>query len=318
MKRRLAFVLLTLASACATPSIAQVAVQPQPRTGRHVLFVGDSLTHGRYTPVRTYRSDLVVDENFGQQGARAESEQETGPWGGVPAMVAVLAGEVGQSWDVHLEAISKTSLEKNFAAAPAVIAQAKWDVVVLQEISARPLPPALSENGNGDPARFSRSVETIERAVHAAAPAAQVFLYETWPRGDAPASVAAVGAAYHQAYASAAAQDGHIAGVAPVGDAWLRAFAAGVASADPSGGNAQVPSLYYGLPAGHAERRRAPDALHPSAAGAYLAALVLSQRISGVDVRTLGARERVAADLGIPPSVAVALQGVASSTVNNP
>jgi lysophospholipase L1-like esterase len=316
VKRRWALVLLTSASACAAPSVAQVCAQA--RTVRHVLFVGDSLTHGRYAPVRTYGADRVVDENFGQLGARAESEQEPGPSGGIPAMVAVLAGELGQSWDVHLEAISKASLEKNFAAAPAVIAQAKWDVVVLQEISARPLPPALSENGSGDPARFSRSVETIERAVHAAAPAAQVFLYETWPRGDAPASLTAVGAAYHQAYASAAAQDGHIAGVAPVGDAWLHAFAAGVASADPSGGSAQVPSLYHGLPAGNAERRRTPDALHPSVSGAYLAALVLVQRISEVDVRTLGAKERVAADLGIPPSVAAALQGVASRTVNSP
>src|SRR5580658_4923753 len=46
-----------------------------------VLFVGDSFTHGRYTPVRTFNAEIpgepwqppqVIDENYGQTGEREE------------------------------------------------------------------------------------------------------------------------------------------------------------------------------------------------------------------------------------------------------
>ena len=58
-----------------------------------VLFIGDSFTHGRYTPVRNYNSQTpgepwqppqVIDENYGQTGEREESPTEPGPWGGIP------------------------------------------------------------------------------------------------------------------------------------------------------------------------------------------------------------------------------------------
>ena len=112
---------------------------------QRILFVGDSFTHGRYAPVRMYNSGsngnsttgskYVVDENYGQTGAR--KELENGPWGGIPGIFAELAEESGLSYDVHIEAISETSLEKNYAAAAGVIAQSKWNAVVLQELSVR-------------------------------------------------------------------------------------------------------------------------------------------------------------------------------------
>jgi hypothetical protein len=55
------------------------------------MFVGDSLTHGRYEPVRSFNSNFVVDENYGQTGSRAELEP--GPWGGIPGIFAQFAVE---------------------------------------------------------------------------------------------------------------------------------------------------------------------------------------------------------------------------------
>ena len=87
---------------------AQTLAQ-SPET-QHVLFVGDSYTHGRYLPVRNYNatpltggvgstaaSVLVVDENYKATAAtRAENTaKETGPWGGIPGIFAELAAEAG-------------------------------------------------------------------------------------------------------------------------------------------------------------------------------------------------------------------------------
>ena len=138
---------------------------------QHILFVGDSLTHGRYLPVRQYDnggtitpasgSALVVDENYGQTGARAESSSETGPWGGIPGIFSQLALEAGLNYDVHIEAISSTNLTNNYAAASSVIAQSKWNSVVLQELTTRPLTHTLTNDSSSNPAAFCSAVQTI-------------------------------------------------------------------------------------------------------------------------------------------------------------
>ncbi|WP_375249895.1 hypothetical protein [Sphingomonas sp.] len=306
----------------------------------HILFVGDSLTHGRYTPVRSFNSGgsesdttgsaYVTDENYGQTGNRAE--REPGPWGGIPGIFAQLASEAGLTYDVHIEAISKTSLAKNYEAASTIIDQPKWNAVVLQEISARPLPASLTGNASGRPATFCSSVQTIEAGIHAVAPTADVYLYETWPSGataqqlsgsttasDFPARYAAkleaIRAAYHASYFGAAQKDGRIAGVAPVGDAWAAAWAANVANDNPYSSTSPLPLLWYGMNARNDPAISKPDYLHPSVYGAYLSGLVLFQQITGVDPRSLGAGEGVATRLGISPSVAVRLQQVAHDAV---
>jgi hypothetical protein len=91
---------------------------------RHVLFVGNSFTHGRYLPVRTYNNTpgtgglgstkpswLVVDENYNTSvEARMEDMPgEEGPWGGIPGIFAELAHEAKLPYDVHIEAISETT-----------------------------------------------------------------------------------------------------------------------------------------------------------------------------------------------------------------
>ncbi|MBJ9712430.1 hypothetical protein [Burkholderia gladioli] len=306
---------------------------------QHILFVGDSFTHGRYTPVRPYHSGgaaasssastLVVDENYGQTGARAELEP--GPWGGIPAIFAQLAAEAGLRYDVHIEAISQTSLSKNFAAASGVIAQPGWNAVVLQELSIKPLPSALTGSGASNPRDFCASVQTIERAVHGAAPHANVYLYEPWARADLAQALAgntgaagfaaqyqsALGAlsdANHDAYYTAAAMDGAIAGVAPVGEAWRLAWNQGVANPDPFVSSG-LPLLWYGFNAVNDPQISSPDYLHPGVDGAYLAGLVLFAQITGTDVTRFGGNETAAQQLGVPATLAARLQQIAAQAV---
>ena len=302
---------------------------------RHILFVGDSFTHGRYQPVRQYNSGgkdtpaggsaLVVDENYGQGGARAE-------FGGIPGIFAEFAHERGLDYDVHIEAISSTSLQANYAAASDVIADAKWNAVVLQELSPRPLAEALTGSTQSNPSNFCAAVSTIEHGVHAVAPAAAIYLYETWPRADwaqalagdpsaagfaaaYASALASIGDAYHDVYYRAAALDGNIAAVAPAGEAWSRAWSEGVANPDPYAGSAPGPLLWYGIEAANDPKIGAPDYHHPGAAGAYLSALVLFGQVAGIDVRVLGSGESAAASLGLSGTLAVQLQQVAWETV---
>ena len=59
-----------------------------------------------------------------------------------------------------------------------------------------------------------------------------------------------------------------------------------------------------------------PDSYHPSIYGAYLNALVVLAQVTGKDPRTLGTKEIAAAELGIPPGTALALQRLAYEQVH--
>jgi len=335
--RALGALTILLLNGCGTDSkIPQMPVE-------HILFVGDSFTHGRYLPIRLYNSGgtqsringsaLVFDENFGATGARQESATEYGPYGGIPGIFAELAFEAGIPYDVHIEAISMTSLHDNYEAASEVIDQARWNTIVLQELSSRPLPYKLTGDPTSDPASFCKSVQTIERSVHSIAPNAHIYLYETWARADLaerlsgdPSSpdfsstyrknLTTLGNANHDAYYSAASHDPAITGVAPTGDAWLRAWQQEVANPDPFvDANASLPSLWYGLNQVNEPQIRTPDYLHPGIYGAYLDGLVLFEEITGRDVRMFGANEIAATALGIPAGVTVQLQQISWEAV---
>ena len=310
--------------AASTSSAVAVTVSAAVTTN-HILFVGDSFTHGRYLPVRTYNSAGDTDANYGQTGARAELSTEPGPYGGIPAIFSKFAVEAGLSYAVTIEAISATSLANNYAAASSVIAQSTWNTVVLQEVSTRPLTVALSADSTSDPNNFCNSVATIEAGVHAVAPTAKIFLYETWPRADEAealgastysANLTALANQYHNVYYSAMTNDGKIADVAAAGDAWLAAINAGIVSANPyttTTGN----FLWFGYSAtsNPSTSSSSPDEMHPSIYGAYLSSLVLFYRITGVDPRTLGGSELAAASLGISSTMAVSLQQQAYTQV---
>lgn len=288
------------------PGTPAVPAVPPERAPLHILFVGDSLTHGRYEPVRSYGAmdaggrevggtARVVDENFGQTGARAERER--GPWGGIPGIFARFAAEAGLDYDVHLEAMSATSLAKHDRVASDVIDRPTWDAVVLQELSAKPLPFALTHAAASDPAGFCASVAQLARGIRAVAPHARVYLYETWPRAELARALAGepgsagfhgrylarlteLVAAYRDAFARARRSDPAIVAVAPVGRAWQRAWATGVADPDPYA-RSGAPLLWYGIRADNDPPISRPDYLHPGVTGAYLSALVLFQQIAG-------------------------------------
>jgi hypothetical protein len=338
--------------ACLAPRhAASQDVPPLPSETRHVLFVGDSYTHGRYLPVRTYNntpgtggigstepSQYVVDENYNTtvEGRMEDQPGEYGPWGGIPGIFAELSHEARLPYDVHIEAISETTLAKNYSVASNVIDQPLWDAVVLQEASFEPIPSTLTQNPNSDPQAFCNAVETIERGVHAAAPHADVYLYSTWAPADTAytnttaggelfsadkflQSLATLTTAYRDAYISAAIQDRHIRDIAPVGDAWARAWHEGVANPDPYSGSAPGVSLSFNYQPGSepATVDTPTDAgfHHPSKYGAYLSGLVLFETITQIDVRAFGEREQAAAELGIAPQTAVELQRIAWESV---
>ncbi|MES3001544.1 MAG: cadherin domain-containing protein [Pseudomonadota bacterium] len=112
------------------------------------------------------------------------------------------------------------------------------------------------------------------------------------------------------AYTHLATVNPDFVGVAPVSTAFMNAVLEGLAVRDPytqaftSSVSSGDINLWF------------DDNLHASKYGSYLAGLTLFETLTGMDARVLGAGDRVAADLGIDAATAVALQEVASATLN--
>jgi hypothetical protein len=113
------------------------------------------------------------------------------------------------------------------------------------------------------------------------------------------------------AYNHLAQVNSDFAGVAPVSDAFMTAIQQGLAISDPytepfsdSVGDGGKVNLWF------------DDNLHASKYGSYLAGLTLFERLSGIDAQALGAGDAVAQALGIDAATAVALQQVASATLD--
>ncbi|GAC1367943.1 MAG: hypothetical protein NVS3B25_01870 [Hymenobacter sp.] len=282
--------------------------QPAPTT---ILFVGNSFFHGMYPTVLHFNAANVKDENFGlpkesprYEGAASESES----WGGIPGIFKQLTDEAGLAYEVHLEAVSGQTLEYHYANALPLLQQPRWNTVVLQEYSTRPLPTRRT----GNPAAFREYATRLEQAVHAANPAAKLYLYQTWARADlhyppnspyAGQPIDSMTLDLHTAYYGLRQQNPRFTGVAPAGDAWLRAVQAGVAQRNPYTPEPGKMDL-WGV-----------DHYHPSNWGAYLSALVLFGEITSRDPRAFGGTEQAAAALGIAPADAVSLQRIAFEQV---
>ena len=269
-----------------------------------ILFVGNSFFHGAFEPVLSYNTAAVTDESYRPTPHRGR-EHADGPWGGIPGIFKKLTDEVGLNYEVHLEAISGQTLKFHYDSALAIIQQPRWNKVVLHDYSTGPVPTRRG----GQPARFFTYATKLEEAVHEANPQASVYLYETWARADLtyPAGqnysglpLDSMATDLHRAYYQAAAQDKHIAGVAPAGDAWLRAVHQGLAGPNPYDAAEPGKIDLWGR-----------DRYHPSIYGSYLNACVLLAEITGKNPRRLGRREQAAAALGIAPGVAVRLQRIA-------
>ncbi|MBE7210880.1 MAG: hypothetical protein INR65_07650, partial [Gluconacetobacter diazotrophicus] len=120
---------------------------------------------------------------------------ETGPFGGVPGIVLRLSEQARVPLDVSILAVSGSTLEgPNIGGNPrnaALIGDARWDHVVLQEFSTGPLPPTVVVNGHpvattGDPAGFAAGVSGLVSRIDAADAAAgrapiPVTLFQTQP-----------------------------------------------------------------------------------------------------------------------------------------
>jgi len=232
-------------------------------------------------------------------------------FGGVPGIFKKFTTQAALNYDVHIEAVSGTSLQFHHTNALSIIAQPGWDKVVLQEQSTRPTPTARG----GNRALFYTYSTLLEQAIHTASPAAQVYLYGTWARPDftypagsryAGLPIDSMAQDLHNSYYQAFATNGRYAAVAPVGDAWLRAITAGVATRNPYTPDPSKINLW------------ATDQVHASKWGSYLSALVLFYQLTNVDPRTLGAGEQAAVDLGITPANAMALQQIAYQQVAFP
>lgn len=271
MKRLAA--LLTSTLLCAQAALAQT----------DILFVGNSFTHGNIQPAYSYNNSQVTDANGTNQG-------------GVPGIFKQLTVQQGLNYNVTIEAVSGQTLEYHFNNKAPVIGQPKWDTVVLQEFSTRPLPA----NRGGNLTAFYTFADNLQNLVLANNPAASLFLYETWARPDQvfpPTSaygrdglgLSAMQDDLRAAYNTAGATFG-FNGVAPVGDAFLRAVDQGLADPD---------SYYNGTTPGRFQLWDT-DNYHASRYGSYLSATVLFAEITGVDPRTLAVGAgTAAAGLGI-------------------
>ena len=164
---------------------------------------------------------------------------------------------------------------------------------------------------------------------------AQVFLYETQPlasytyqspliQGSSVSQpyvgdpIETIASDLHNAYTSNAAQNPGITGVAYAGDAWIKAIQSGVAVRNPYLSTNPAGQVDLWDSDVNAACCTTPIGYHPSTYGAYLNALVLFDRITGVDPTSLGASEQAANALSIPPAVAVELEQVAATTVPEP
>ena len=177
-----------------------------------ILFVGNSFTHGKYNPVRTYESGFgttsanVHDDNCLTASTCSSAEalvtpaptqgtNEYGPFGGIPGIFLKLTQEAGLNYDVSVNAVSSATLTGTANSASRVAAIENnpltgrpFDTVVLQEQSFSPL-PAVNNLGNatrGNDASFvsgtNRLVADIQGAdATAGVGNAKVYLYETQP-----------------------------------------------------------------------------------------------------------------------------------------
>jgi hypothetical protein len=259
-----------------------------------ILFVGNSFTYGAESPpVQGYRPETVIDLNHEGMG-------------GVPTLFKAFTREAGLAYDVYLETASGRNLDFHYEQKAALIARA-WDHVVVQGYS------TLDEHAPGNAGKIIEYSARLAQLFHAANPQVDVRLVATWSRADqtylasghwfgTPIETMAIDV--RTAYDEATRHSSYIRAVIPVGQAWNRAIAAGIAAPNP----------YLGVGSDQINLWAA-DGYHASVYGYYLEALVIFGSVTGHDPRSLGGKEQAAAQLGISPATALALQRIAFETL---
>lgn len=267
--------------------VIMLAAAGGPVPAATILFVGNSFTYGANSAVHRYRADSVTDLNG--EGI-----------GGVPALFRTFAAQAGLDYSVSLETGPGRGLDWHWAERRGRIDR-RWDHVVLQSYS------TLDAARPGDPASLIDHAVRLGGMFRKRNPRVDVRLVSTWSRADQTyrpdghwygKPIAAMATDLRHGYDRA----GRAARmrVVPVGQAWTLAMVRGVADPNPYDGTAfgQVDLWSW-------------DQYHASTAGYYLAALTIFGSVTGRDPVTLGRDERAAADLGLSPDQAAALQRVA-------
>ncbi|MDQ6827710.1 MAG: SGNH/GDSL hydrolase family protein [Gemmatimonadota bacterium] len=169
----------------------------------------------------------------------------------LPLVVADLAKAAHEPRPLEAEVVvaGGYTLEHHLTQGDAMhaIARGRWDVVVLQEQSTRPIT---------DPEKMLRDVKPFADAARKSG--ARMVLYETWAREATPRMQDSLSNVYHTAAASIGAK------VAHVGDAW------GAFRAQEGALAATAHSVLF-----------MDDGSHPSPTGTYLAASVVYATIYG-------------------------------------
>ncbi len=259
-----------------------------------ILFIGNSFTFGGDSPpVQGYQPETVTDLN--REGM-----------GGVPALFKTFTRESGLAYDVSLETASGMNLDFHYEQKRALIGGA-WDHVVVQGYS------TLDADAPGDAGKIIGYSARLAQLFHAENPEVDVRLAATWSRADQTylasghwfgKPIEAMAIDVRTAYDQAAERSPHIRGVIPVGQAWNRTIAEGIAVRNPYRGiGPRQVNLW------------AADGYHASVYGYYLEALVIFGSVTGRDPRSLGGKEQAAAQLGISPDIALALQRIAFETL---
>lgn len=327
-------------SALATLALSLAAGAALAAEPVRILFVGNSFTYTR-PPALQYNVENVTDLNAQNAIDKPEGSDPAlpQPWGGVPGIFKALADQAGLAFEVKHSLRGGATLRGHVLNSNpagwdlrANIMSEPWDLVVLQGNSTE----AIGRAG-GNFAQFSAYVGKLrdiiqvgnaqtyrERDLYVggsnatrnipanpnANPQASIYLYQTWARPDLtyPEGEPYTGEPLEtmtedlrQAYAAAAQLNPGIAGVVPVGEAFLRAVRDGVAMRNPYEPTPRQVDLWW-----------QEDQFHSSVHGSYLSALVMFGALTGVDPSSFGANERAAADLGIAPRAALALQRVAA------
>lgn len=266
-----------------------------PRHAESILFVGNSFTYGALSSVQQYRPETVIDLNKDGMG-------------GIPALFKSFVREAGLDYEVSLETAAGTNLDFHYEEKSALIARA-WDHVVLQAYS------TLDADAPGDAFKVIDYSARLASLLRSKNPHVDVRLVATWSRADQtylPAGhwfgkpIEAMAQDIRAACNRAAESSPDIRAVVPVGQAWNRAIELAVATRNP----------YEDIRSGQINLW-ASDNYHASTHGYYLAALVIFGSVTGRDPRALGREEIAAAQLGIAPAEAVALQQIALETLAN-
>ena len=269
--------------------VGQQAASPSKEAARTILFIGNSYTFGLGSKVMNYGDDSVTDLNDERKG-------------GVPALFKRFTDQAGLNYQVSLETAGGRTLKWHFETMRAKIDK-PWDHVVLQEYS------VLDPDNPGNP---SVTVDYVGRLTSMFAernPGVKVTLAATWSRWDMvfrdsspwhDKPITAMAIDIRRGMDKAATAAGKNTNVSPVGEAFNCAIAAGIADSNP----------FDGIGPGQVNLW-ADDNYHGSTHGYYLEALTLFATVTGKDPRSLGAKEKAAADLGIAPSHAAGLQKVA-------